>query len=188
MPKEQPKTTSIHFSSSSDDWPTPAEFFGRLAEEFGGFTLDVCADAKNHKAENWYGLDHPDPARRNALFCDWVADAGGGNIWMNPPYGDPMAYFMRKAVQSAAAGATVVTLVPARTDTQWFHTSTFESDVPWELRFVKARLKFGDARNSAPFPSAVIVFGPGAKPCGLSAMPAVAPAFDGQMDLFDPAA
>jgi len=72
---------------------------------------------------------------------------------MNPPYGREIYAWMKKADESASAGATVVCLVPARTDTSWWHTFA----TPHEIRFVRGRLKFGDAKNSAPFPSAVIV-------------------------------
>jgi hypothetical protein len=73
---------------------------------------------------------------------------------MNPPYGRTIARWMAKAVESAAAGATVVCLVPARTDTAWWH----DYAVKGEIRFLRGRLKFGGAQHSAPFPSAVVIF------------------------------
>lgn len=158
-----PQPTSkhqVHFSSASDDWPTPIDFFERLNDEFG-FKLDVCADVANAKAPNYYGLDHVDPARRNALNCDWAADSCGAPVWMNPPYGRAgIKEFMAKAVAAAEGGATVVCLVPARTDTKWWHDSVHQDRAAAEVRFVRGRLKFGDATTAAPFPSAVIVLGP----------------------------
>ena len=76
---------------------------------------------------------------------------------MNPPYGREIGTWMGKAYNSARKnGATVVCLVPARTDTKWWHTY----GVRGEITYLKGRLKFGDGKNAAPFPSAVIVFRP----------------------------
>ena len=177
---------AVLFSDASDDWPTPQDFFDRLNAEFE-FGLDVCADRVNAKAAAYYGLDHSDPARRDALNCDWVADAGGAAVWMNPPYGRfGIKQFMAKAVEAARKGATVVCLVPARTDTKWWHSAVHESTVAVEVRFVKGRLRFGGATASAPFPSAVLVFGPGTKGT-FAAMPnrGRLPRPVGQMELFD---
>jgi site-specific DNA-methyltransferase (adenine-specific) len=173
---------AVHFSSASDDWPTPQGFYDRLDTEFD-FALDVCASKVNHKAPRWYGLDHPVASRRDGLLGDWVADAAGGAIWMNAPYGTPMRRFMAKAVASARRGATVVSLVPVRTDTRWWHASTHEADVPWEVRFLKGRLRFGHAETPAPFPSGIIVLGPRAVHGRVSAMSASAAA-DAQLNLF----
>lgn len=151
-------TGGAAFSSASDDWPTPQDFFDTLNQEFG-FVLDVCASRKNRKATRYYGLDHPTPARRDGLTADWAADAraAGGAVWMNPPYGRGITgQWMAKAAAEVAKGATVVALVPARTDTAWFHDHALEH----EVRFVKGRLKFGAGTNSAPFPSAVVVMRP----------------------------
>lgn len=155
-----PSPHAVHFSSATDDWPTPQDFFDRLNLEFGGFSLDVCASNANHKAPKWFGHDHAHWARRDALKRNWTVDAGGAPIWMNPPYGRAIKPFMEKAVQEARRGATVVCLVPARTDTAWWHESTHEAQVRCDIRFVKGRLKFGDGTGTAPFPSAVIVLGP----------------------------
>ena len=120
---------------------TPQEFFDKLNAEFG-FTLDVCATNENAKCESYYTKQD-----------DGLAQPWRGNVWMNPPYGREIGRWMEKANEAAKEGATVVCLVPARTDTKWWH----ECAIQHEVRFIRGRLKFGDAKNSAPFPSAVIV-------------------------------
>ena len=77
-----------------------------------------------------------------------------GVCWMNPPYGRTIGNWMKKAYESSLEGATVVCLVPARTDTGWWHNYAMKGDI----EFIKGRLKFGGSKNSAPFPSAVVVF------------------------------
>lgn len=132
---------SVHFSSATDLHETPQEFFDKLNAEFH-FTIDVCATPENAKCNNYY------TRQDDGLKQEW-----SGNIWMNPPYGREIASWMKKANTAAKNGAIVVCLVPARTDTKWWH----EYAMPHEVRFVRGRLKFGSAKNSAPFPSAVIV-------------------------------
>lgn len=140
-------------SSLDDTWTTPKQFFDELNKEFG-FTLDAAALQKSTLVpDNWYGPDHPNPSRRDAFKCLWTADAKGGHIWLNPPYGRVIGNWMAKANREAAIGSTVVCLVPARTDTKWWHNYCIQH----EVRFIKGRLKFGDGKNSAPFPSAVVV-------------------------------
>ena len=130
------------YSSDSIYWETPRHFYDRLNAEFS-FTLDVCATPDNAKCEQFY------TERENGLAQQWE-----GICWMNPPYGNEISKWMRKAWISARNGTTVVCLVPARTDTTWWHSYVMEAH---EIRFVRRRLKFGgDA--PAPFPSAVIVF------------------------------
>ncbi|MGY1883968.1 DNA N-6-adenine-methyltransferase [Blastococcus sp. SYSU DS0753] len=151
--------SSVLFSSNSDNWPTPQDTFDPLHAEFG-FVVDACASATNRKTRTYYGLDHTDPERRDGLAGDWAADAQrlGGAVWMNPVYGRTIGKWMAKAAATAAAGATVVCLVPSRTGTRWFHDHVIANGA--EVRFVKGRLKFGDAKNSAPFDSLIIVFRP----------------------------
>lgn len=135
----------ILFSSKSDIWETPQDFFDKLNSEFN-FGTDVCAIAGNAKCDNFYTPE------QNGLKQEWK-----GNCWMNPPYGRDIGTWMDKAYNSARKnGATVVCLVPARTDTKWWHTYS----VRGEITYLKGRLKFGDGKNAAPFPSAVIVFRP----------------------------
>lgn len=134
---------SVHFSSKTDLWATPQSFFDALNVEFG-FTLDVCALDHNAKCDRYYT-----PAD-DGLTQQWQ-----GVCWMNPPYGREIGQWVRKAFESAADGATVVCLLPARTDTAWWHTWVVRAK---EIRFIRGRLKFGNCKNSAPFPSAVVVF------------------------------
>ena len=140
------------FTSKTDDWGTPQKTFDELNKEFN-FTLDVAAASHNHKCESWYGLDHPDETRRDGLAADWFQDARGGNIFMNPPYGKTIDLWAAKAREVALQGATVVCLLPARTDTRWFHNSC----VDFDIRFIKGRLKFNDGATGAPFPSMIVI-------------------------------
>ena len=130
------------FSSVRNNWETPQKIFDELDEEFG-FDLDVCADEGNAKCERYYTEEE------DGLGKKWE-----GVCWMNPPYGRVIGLWMRKAYESALGGATVVCLVPSRTDTRWWHDYCMKG----EVRFIKGRLKFGGAVNSAPFPSAVVIF------------------------------
>jgi len=142
MPSEK---MAVHFSSETDEWPTPQDFFDRLNEEFG-FTLDVCATPENAKCPRYF------TKRENGLLQRWE-----GVCWMNPPYGREIGQWVRKAYESALGGATVVCLVPSRTDTAWWHDYCMKG----EVRFVRGRLKFGGVTDNAPFPSAVVIFRPG---------------------------
>jgi len=131
----------VHFSSKTDLHATPQEFFDGLNQEFK-FTLDVCANASNAKCSKFY------TEQDDGLSQQWE-----GVIWMNPPYGRDISKWMKKANEAAKQGNTVVCLIPARTDTNWWHNYVIQH----EVRFVRGRLKFGNAKNSAPFPSAVVV-------------------------------
>jgi phage N-6-adenine-methyltransferase len=132
------------FSSCRQDWETPFDLFQLLDLEFG-FDLDVCATKANAKCPVYFSPDQ-----------DSLKQLWRGTCWMNPPYGRMIARWMAKAYLSSLAGATVVCLVPARTDTQWWH----EFAMRGEIRFLEGRLKFGGQDNSAPFPSAIVVFRP----------------------------
>jgi phage N-6-adenine-methyltransferase len=134
----------VMFTSRTDEWATPPETFKELDREFG-FDLDVCATHENAKCDRYFTRDD------NGLAQPWA-----GVCWMNPLYGREIGQWMRKAKASADAGATVVCLVPARTDTAWWHDYATKG----EIRFIRGRLKFGGCQNSAPFPSAVVVFRP----------------------------
>jgi phage N-6-adenine-methyltransferase len=139
-----PHTYSVHFSSKTDLWETPQDFFDRY-DAIYGFTLDVCALPDNAKCNTYFTPE------QDGLSQEWV-----GVCWMNPPYGRTIAKWVQKAFESAKHGATVVCLLPARTDTRWWHDYCQRGDVT----FVRGRLKFGGHKNSAPFPSAVVVFKP----------------------------
>ena len=141
-PPENPM--SVHFSSATDMWSTPQAFFDVLNAKHR-FTLDVCATADNAKCLKYFTLE------TDGLKQDWT-----GSVWMNPPYGREIVKWMKKAYESSMQGATVVCLVPARTDTHWWH----EYAAKGAVNFIKGRLKFGNAVNSAPFPSAVVIFYP----------------------------
>src|SRR5574344_258550 len=132
------------FSSGTDEWSTPNDFFEKLDKEFH-FTLDVCATKENAKCRRFF------TKKENGLLQDW----GEEICWMNPPYGRAIVDWVRKAYEEAQNGSTVVALLPARTDTRWFHGYIYGGH---EIRFVQGRLKFGGCKNSAPFPSMIVIF------------------------------
>lgn len=141
-------------SSKSEEWYTPKEIFDSLKKEFN-FTLDVCATAENTKCKRFFTKSD------DGLFQNWVND--GGDIWMNPPYGRQISGWVEKAKVTGSFGSTVVALLPSRTDTRWFHQNIWNrhTNRPMlgiEVRFLKGRLKFGGSKNSAPFPSMIVVF------------------------------
>ena len=136
----------VHFMSNSNEWATPQEFFERLNNEFN-FNLDPCSDGRNHKCSKYF------TEKENGLLQDW----GGTTVFMNQPYGREIKDWVAKAYrESQKPKTTVVALIPARTDTQYWHDYIFNKAA--EIRFIKGRLKFGDGKNSAPFPSAVVVW------------------------------
>ena len=141
--------TDLMFSSESDKWATPQKFFDELDSEFH-FTLDPCADENNHKCDKWFSEE------QDGLTQDWGKDE---TIFINPPYGrDITGKWVARAVrQFKEYGNTIVMLLPARTDTRWFHDYIYKKDNV-EIRFIKGRLKFGDGKNSAPFPSMVCIW------------------------------
>src|SRR3990167_9984200 len=126
------------FSSKSNEWITPQDFFDELDREFH-FTLDVCATKKNAKCELYFTKE------TDGLSEDWP-----GVCWMNPPYGRQIGFWVKKAMDEASTGSTVVCLLPARTDTRWWH----EYAMKGEIRFIKGRLRFSGSKINAPFPSA----------------------------------
>ena len=132
------------YSSATDLWSTPPATFADLDAEFH-FETDVCALPENAKCARYYTPE-----------IDGLAQEWRGACWMNPPYGREIGHWVRKAYESARDGATVVCLVPARTDTAWWHDYAAKG----EVRFIRGRLKFGGSKNSAPFPSAVVIFRP----------------------------
>ena len=133
---------SVHFSSKTDLWYTPQDFFKKYDDVYK-FETDVCATDDNAKCAKYYTEE------MDGLSQEWR-----GVCWMNPPYGRTIGNWMKKAYESSLSGATVVCLVPARTDTNWWHDYAMKGDI----EFIKGRLKFGGSKNSAPFPSAVVVF------------------------------
>src|ERR1035437_86913 len=140
---------SVHFMSMSVDWATPDAVFDELDREFL-FDCDPCilgggmyfADPDLEQQD--YGKG------RNGLTNMW-----GDRTFVNPPYGREIGLWTARAVEMWKCSKTVVMLVPSRTDTIWWHRDIMQAD---EIRFIKGRLRFGSATNSAPFPGAVVVF------------------------------
>ncbi len=133
---------SVHFKSDRLDWGTPQELFDRLDREFH-FTLDVCALPVNAKCRDYFS------PREDGLSQKWR-----GVCYMNPPYGKEIEKWMQKALNESQRGVTVVCLVPARTDTEWWHKYALQG----EIRFIRGRVKFQGATATAPFPSAIVIF------------------------------
>lgn len=143
--------TEALFSSKSDEWSTPQDLFDRLNARFR-FSVDVCASAENAKCPRYFTRED------DALKQEWT-----GVCWMNPPYGRGIGAWMQKARESAKAGATVVCLVPVRTDTAWWQTNVENEEGDFfcdELIFLRGRLRFSSHRQGAPFPSAIVVYRP----------------------------
>jgi len=132
------------FSSKTELWATPQEFFDKLNEEFG-FTLDPCALPDNAKCAKFFTPED------DGLAQDW----SGERVFCNPPYGRKIAAWVKKCHDEAQKGTLVVMLIPARTDTSYFHDYIYHKA---EIRFVRGRLKFGSASQGAPFPSMVVVY------------------------------
>lgn len=158
------------FSSSSDEWATPQKFYDNLNKEFN-FTLDPCCTANNHKCEKYFTVED------NGLLQDWSNEI----VFMNPPYSKPeqpckpnctkkkclergyhnytykagQEDWIKKAYEESQKGATVVGLLPVRTDTKAFHKYIYNKA---EIRFIEGRLKFGDGKDPAPFPSMIVVW------------------------------
>jgi phage N-6-adenine-methyltransferase len=136
----------VHFSRKSDLWSTSNSLFDPLNSEFG-CEIDVCAIPENAKCERYFTPDE------DGLLQSWE----GAICWMNPPYSQ-IAKWMKKAYEESQNGATVVALVPARVETRWWFEFALKAA---EIRFLKGRLRFSGAKNSAPFPSALVIFRPG---------------------------
>lgn len=136
---------SVHFSSKTNEWATPQHLFDELYKEFN-FTLDPCATHENAKCEKYF------TEKENGLLQDWSDDV----VFMNPPYGREIKHWIKKAYEESLKGAIVVCLIPARTDTMYWHDYIFGK--AFDIRFLRGRLKFGDSKNSAPFPSAIVIY------------------------------
>ena len=134
----------VHFSSKAVEWETPQDLFDELDEYFC-FDLDVCATPENAKCSHYY------TQKDNGLSKAWI-----GTCWMNPPYGREIGKWVAHAYERSLFGATVVCLLPARTDTRWWHDYCTKG----EITFLKGRLKFSNAEFNAPFPNAIVVFRP----------------------------
>jgi site-specific DNA-methyltransferase (adenine-specific) len=133
------------YSSATDEWATPQAVFDYLDSIFS-FTLDPCASPDNAKCERYFTVE------QDGLLQSWQ----GERVFVNPPYGTAIADWLRKGYREARGGALVVFLVPARTDTRWWHDYAIKG----EVHLLRGRLKYNDGDDSAPFPSAVVVFYP----------------------------
>lgn len=135
----------VLFSSKSMEWATPRDFFRKVDKQFG-FDLDPCAQSHNAVCSKYFTADD------DGLIQDWK----GSTAFVNPPYGRGIKHWVKKAYEEGCKDdTTVVMLIPARTDTRYWHDYVMKAD---EIRLIKGRLKFGGGNNSAPFPSALIVF------------------------------
>ena len=136
----------VLFSSKKEDWETPIELFNKLDQEFH-FTLDPCADEYNHKCKRYYTIQD------NGLSKSWKDEV----VYCNPPYGRKIYDWIKKCYyENKKNNITVVLLIPSRTDTRYFHEFLYQkSNI--ELRFIKGRLKFGNSKTGAPFPSLVAI-------------------------------
>lgn len=138
------------FSSATGEWGTPSWLFEELNREFN-FTLDPCASDSNHKVDKYYTIE------TNGLLQDWRGEV----VFMNPPYGREIVAWVEKAsLESKKKNTIVVGLLPARTDTRWFHDFIYKQT---EIRFLKGRIKFieesgEESKNSAPFPSMIVIW------------------------------
>lgn len=139
---------SVHFSSKTNEWATPKDLFARLNDEFK-FTLDPCATPENAKCAKFFTKED------DGLKQSWE----GERVFCNPPYGREIGKWVEKAHQSRTLTQVIVMLIPARTDTKYFHQYIYGKENV-EVRFLKGRLKFGEATNSAPFPSMLVIFRP----------------------------
>jgi len=135
---------NVHFSSKTNEWTTPLDLFNKLNEEFR-FTLDPWATKENAKCDKFY------TKKDDGLSKDWT----GERVFCNPPYGREIGKWVKKCSEENVEIA--VMLIPARTDTKYFHEYIYQQKNV-EIRFLKGRLKFGESKNSAPFPSMVVIY------------------------------
>lgn len=145
MLERKSRLNSGVFSSTTDEWATPQAFFDKLDAEFH-FTLDPCATAQNAKCKKYYTEED------NGLEKDW----SGERVFCNPPYGRAIAKWVEKCYKESLKQDTlVVMLIPARTDTSYFHDFCYFKS---EIRFIRGRLHFNESPQGAPFPSMVVIF------------------------------
>ncbi|GHU59179.1 DNA N-6-adenine-methyltransferase of bacteriophage [Spirochaetia bacterium] len=133
--------------SAPVEWETPQWLFDRLNEEFH-FNLDPCCSFENRKCPRYF------TAEDDGLAKSWY----DSRVFMNPPYGSVLPKWVEKAYREYQEGSLVVGLLPARTDTRWFWDWIWPDKA--QVRFIKGRLKFGDCKGSAPFPSMIVIWKP----------------------------
>ena len=139
------RNLDVMYSSVDMCWATPYDFFDKLDQEFH-FDLDPCCDHFTHKCAHYYTKED------DGLSKDW----GGHRVFCNPPYGSEISTWVEKCfIEGHKPNTIVVMLIPARTDTRYFHEYILNRS---EIRFIRGRLKFGDGKNSAPFPSMLVIY------------------------------
>ena len=130
-------TREVMFSSKSNEWATPQSIFDKLNSIYGPFTLDAAASDDNYKVAKYY------TQADDSLSQDW----SGHRVFLNPPYGRGLKDWVKKSYEEGLKENTmVVMLIPARTDTAYWHEYVMKAD---EIRFVRGRIKFGDERRIA---------------------------------------
>lgn len=136
----------LMFSSKKQTWETPMDFFNKLNDEFN-FTLDPCCEKETAKCEKYYTKGD------NGLEKSWAGEV----VFVNPPYGTEIKHWVKKCHHEWLSNnnTTIVLLIPSRTDTKYFHEYIYNIA---EIRFLKGRLKFGNAKNNAPFPSLLAIY------------------------------
>lgn len=132
------------FTSNSDEWETPLEVYTKLNERFR-FTLDPCSTKENHLCDKYYTKEE------NGLFKSWK----GETVFVNPPYSEIKKWVEKCYKEYETNGTTVVMLIPSRTDTRYFHNYIYHKA---EIEFIKGRLHFSNSKNSAPFPSMIVIY------------------------------
>lgn len=137
-------------SSKTNEWETQQRLFDDLDEEFD-FDLDVAATSKNKKCSIYFDLEN------DGLKQDWH-NLSSSACWMNPPYGGHTGNWIQKALEESKLGATVVCLIVSSTDRSYWHNFIFPCAS--QIRFIRGRLKFGEAKTTAPFASAIVIFSP----------------------------
>lgn len=153
---EEKNNMNVHYSSKTNEWTTPENLYKYL-DSIYNFTLDPCTDGENAKCDKYFTIED------DGLKQDWSNDV----VFMNPPYGRGIKDWIEKAYRESEKGATVVCLIPARTDTIYWHDYCMKSS---SITLIKGRVKFGEGKNSAPFPSALVEFNPKSNTPELKAM------------------
>lgn len=139
------------FTNNSNEWETPKELFQKY-DDIYHFTIDLASTKDNTKCERYYTKED------NSLLKDWSGETG----WLNPPYGKEISLFVKKAYDTIMnnKNTTIVMLIPARTDTSYWHDYIFNNKYV-KIEFLRGRVKFlcnGIRKQSAPFPSAIVIF------------------------------
>lgn len=134
----------LFFSSKSDEYATPEDLYNKLNMKYK-FTLDPCSTDDNHKCKKYYTI------KEDGLSQSWKNEI----VFCNPPY-SKIKLWVKKCFEEATQNkTTIVLLIPVRTDTQYFHNYIYNK---CEIIFIKGRLKFGNCKNAAPFPSMLCIY------------------------------